>query len=255
MSSQRLLSLDAFRGATIAGMLLVNNPGSWSDLYAPLEHAPWNGWTPTDMIFPFFLWIVGVAMTLSFARRVEQGADRGQLFRHAMVRAAVIVGESQPPAVHAIGHAINEALGAFGSTVSFTAPAETSPGGETDALAQLVSEMSDGKVELLVVLGSNPVYAAPADLSVAEALDKVPFRVHHGLANDETAARCHWHLPASHPLEQLTTTILHDGSLWSSCWSRSSLAKATFSAFFPNFNRLQTVCGEMSNVTAISSTV
>ena len=92
MSSQRLLSLDAFRGATIAGMLLVNNPGSWSDLYAPLEHAPWNGWTPTDMIFPFFLWIVGVAMTLSFARRVEQGADRGQLFRHAMVRAAVIVG-------------------------------------------------------------------------------------------------------------------------------------------------------------------
>jgi predicted acyltransferase len=87
----RLLSLDAFRGATIAGMLLVNNPGSWSDLYAPLEHAPWNGWTPTDMIFPFFLWIVGVAMTLSFARRVEQGADRGELFRHAMVRGVIIV--------------------------------------------------------------------------------------------------------------------------------------------------------------------
>jgi len=90
--SGRLLSLDAFRGATIAAMLLVNNPGSWSDLYPPLEHAPWHGWTPTDMIFPFFLWIVGVAMTLSFARRVEQGADRGELFRHVLVRSAVIIG-------------------------------------------------------------------------------------------------------------------------------------------------------------------
>lgn len=92
MNQPRLLSLDAFRGATIAGMLLVNNPGSWSDLYAPLEHAAWHGWTPTDMIFPFFLWIVGVSMTLSFARRMEQGADRAQLFRHAIIRSAVIVG-------------------------------------------------------------------------------------------------------------------------------------------------------------------
>jgi predicted acyltransferase len=90
--SSRLISLDAFRGATIAGMLLVNNPGSWNDLYAPLAHAPWHGWTPTDMIFPFFLWIVGVAMTLSFARRVADGADRGALFRHVAVRAAVIFG-------------------------------------------------------------------------------------------------------------------------------------------------------------------
>lgn len=89
---ERLLSLDAFRGATIAAMLLVNNPGSWSDIYPPLAHAPWHGWTPTDMIFPFFLWIVGVAMTLSFVRRVEQGADRGQLFRHVVIRAAIIFG-------------------------------------------------------------------------------------------------------------------------------------------------------------------
>ncbi|MBI2813359.1 MAG: DUF5009 domain-containing protein [Opitutae bacterium] len=89
---ERWLSLDAFRGATIAAMLLVNNPGSWSAVYPPLDHAPWHGWTPTDMIFPFFLWIVGVAMTLSFARRVGQGADRGALFRHVVVRAAVIFG-------------------------------------------------------------------------------------------------------------------------------------------------------------------
>jgi len=87
----RLVSLDAFRGATVAAMLLVNNPGSWKDIYAPLEHAPWHGWTPTDLIFPGFLWIVGVAMMLSFARRVEAGDDRGELFRHVVRRAAIIV--------------------------------------------------------------------------------------------------------------------------------------------------------------------
>ena len=61
----RLISLDVFRGITIAGMVLVNNPGSWEHIYAPLEHAEWNGCTPTDLVFPFFLFIVGVAITLS----------------------------------------------------------------------------------------------------------------------------------------------------------------------------------------------
>jgi predicted acyltransferase len=89
---RRLVSLDAFRGATIAAMLLVNNPGSWSDVYPPLRHAPWHGWTFTDLIFPGFLWIVGVSMTLSFARRVKSGADRAKLFRHVLVRSAVIFG-------------------------------------------------------------------------------------------------------------------------------------------------------------------
>ena len=91
-STSRLLSLDAFRGATIAGMLLVNNPGSWSDLYPPLAHAPWHGWTPTIQRKKGKIMSVGVAMTLSFARRVEQGADRGALFRHVLVRSAIIFG-------------------------------------------------------------------------------------------------------------------------------------------------------------------
>jgi predicted acyltransferase len=86
----RLASLDAFRGATIAAMLLVNNPGSWSHAYGPLLHAPWHGWTFTDLIFPAFLWIVGVSLTLSTARRVEAGADRGALLRHAAQRSAII---------------------------------------------------------------------------------------------------------------------------------------------------------------------
>src|SRR5512139_966399 len=90
--SKRLLSLDAFRGATIAGMILVNNPGTWSAVYPQLRHAEWHGWTFTDFIFPFFLWIVGVAMTYSFAKRKESGAPKGRLILHVARRAAVIFG-------------------------------------------------------------------------------------------------------------------------------------------------------------------
>src|SRR6188474_1387246 len=86
----RLMSLDVFRGVTIASMMLVNNPGSWSHIYAPLDHAEWNGWTFTDTIFPFFLWIVGVAIPLSTSRRLEQGQSRRQLFLHALRRAVII---------------------------------------------------------------------------------------------------------------------------------------------------------------------
>jgi predicted acyltransferase len=72
----RLISLDAFRGLTIAGMVLVNNPGTWAHIYDPLEHAAWHGITPTDFIFPFFLFIVGVAIPISLGKRVEEGVDR-----------------------------------------------------------------------------------------------------------------------------------------------------------------------------------
>ena len=72
-TSTRLLSLDFFRGLTVAAMILVNNPGDWGHIYAPLEHAPWNGWTPTDLIFPFFLFIVGVSIT--FALDGQKGAS------------------------------------------------------------------------------------------------------------------------------------------------------------------------------------
>src|SRR5438105_15930163 len=78
-ASERLAALDVFRGATIAGMLLVNNPGSWSAIYAPLEHADWNGWTPTDLIFPFFLFIVGVTTHLS-RKEPTQIVRRGLMF-------------------------------------------------------------------------------------------------------------------------------------------------------------------------------
>ncbi len=90
----RLLSLDVFRGLTIASMVLVNNPGAGATTYASLLHASWNGWTFTDTVFPFFLWIAGVAMTFSFARRLDMtpGSSRGPLMLHSLKRAASIFG-------------------------------------------------------------------------------------------------------------------------------------------------------------------
>ena len=88
-SSSRLYSLDVFRGATIAGMILVNNPGS-DVAYAPLNHAHWNGWTPTDLIFPFFLFIVGVSLVLSFRSRVQKGESKPTLLLHTVRRSTII---------------------------------------------------------------------------------------------------------------------------------------------------------------------
>jgi predicted acyltransferase len=89
---ERLLSLDVFRGLTIAGMLLVNNPGSWAAIYDPLEHARWHGWTPTDLIFPFFLFIVGITTHLSLQARRARGDGDGTLARGVLRRGLLIIG-------------------------------------------------------------------------------------------------------------------------------------------------------------------
>lgn len=89
-SRERLLSLDVFRGLTVAGMLLVNNPGTWSAIYPPLEHAEWHGWTPTDLIFPFFLFIVGITTQLSISARRARGDDEGAIRRQILRRGALI---------------------------------------------------------------------------------------------------------------------------------------------------------------------
>jgi predicted acyltransferase len=87
---ERLVSLDVFRGLTIAGMVLVNNPGNWGSIYWPLKHAEWHGWTPTDLIFPFFLFIVGVAIPLAFGRRLEQGGSPRDLYLKVLKRTLII---------------------------------------------------------------------------------------------------------------------------------------------------------------------
>ena len=84
------MSLDAFRGITIAGMILVNNAGDGDAAYSPLKHARWNGWTPTDLVFPFFLFIVGVSMVYSFASRLKRGESRPRLMLHVVKRSAIL---------------------------------------------------------------------------------------------------------------------------------------------------------------------
>ena len=88
--AERLVSLDVFRGMTVAGMLLVNNPGTWSAIYPPLQHAAWNGWTPTDLIFPFFLFIVGITTELSLRARRARGDDERAILRQILRRGALI---------------------------------------------------------------------------------------------------------------------------------------------------------------------
>ena len=97
-ATHRLASLDALRGCTVAAMLLVNDPGDWGHVYAPLDHSAWNGCRPTDLVFPFFLFIVGVSVALAIVPRREQGAASAPLARAALWRALRIV---------ALGVAIN----------------------------------------------------------------------------------------------------------------------------------------------------
>jgi predicted acyltransferase len=87
---QRLMSIDVYRGLAVAGMILVDNPGSDDLAYWPIKHAEWNGWTPADFIFPSFLFLVGVSMVYSFAARLRRGESRLQIFRHAVVRSLIL---------------------------------------------------------------------------------------------------------------------------------------------------------------------
>ncbi len=87
----RLLSLDVLRGATVLLMILVNNPGSSQAIYSPLRHAEWNGWTSADLVFPFFLFIVGVSLVFSLQGRLERGASRGAIFRHILWRSLALM--------------------------------------------------------------------------------------------------------------------------------------------------------------------
>jgi MoCo/4Fe-4S cofactor protein with predicted Tat translocation signal len=127
----------------------------------------------------------------------------------------VVPGDHQPPVVHALAHALNASLGNVGKTVFYTDPVDANPVNQPESLKDLVADMRGGKVDLLVILGGNPVYDAPADFGFAEALknSNVPFRVHLGLYQNETAELCHWHVNETDYLEAWGDTRTYDGTV------------------------------------------
>jgi len=148
---------------------------------------------------------------------------REQRFVEAFVRdlqahrgsCVVVAGEHQPPAVHALVHAINDKLGNVGKTIFYTDPVDANPINQTESLKDLVADMRGGKVDMLFILGGNPAYDAPADFGFADALKNtnIPLRVHFGLYQDETAELCQWHVNETHYLEAWGDTRAYDGTV------------------------------------------
>lgn len=151
----------------------------------------------TDAVNAHARWIAALARDL----RRHRGAS------------LVVPGDPSSPTVHALAHAINHALGNVGKTVVYTDPIEANPIDEMESLRQLIHDMDTGLVDLLVIIGGNPVYTAPADLKFSERLSKVGLRVHLSLYHDETSELCHWHIPEAHYLESWSDTRAYDGTV------------------------------------------
>jgi molybdopterin-containing oxidoreductase family iron-sulfur binding subunit len=170
--------------------------------------------------------IAGFAAALATALGVSGVAGGGQKpavsldqiardLQAARGRSIIVVGDHQPAAVHTLAHAMNHALGNVGQTVIYTDPVLGTTASQTDSLKDLIADMRGGRVDLLLILGGNPVYDAPADLGFAEALHSanIPLRIHLGLEQDETAELCHWHVNEAHYLETWGDTRAYDGTV------------------------------------------
>jgi len=129
-------------------------------------------------------------------------------------KSVVIAGDHQPPEVHSLAHAANTALGNVDNTVLYTDLVDANPVNQTESLRDLVADMRAGKVDLLVIMGGNPIYDAPADLGFADAMknSKIALRIHHGLYQNETSEYCHWHVNEAHSLEAWGDARAYDGT-------------------------------------------
>lgn len=125
----------------------------------------------------------------------------------------VIVGETQPPEVHAIAHAMNEKLGNVGTTVWYSDSAEAQPTNQLDSLRELADDLQSGDVDLLVIIGGDPVYGAPVDLEIGDQLERAKMRVHLNSEFNETTSRCDWHIPQNHFLESWSDARAYDGTV------------------------------------------
>ncbi len=232
-----ILSLDADFLCTGNGALthsrayasrrrLEGDSGQRNRLYS-VESSPTNTGTKADHRLLLRASDIGVFARSVAAQLGVAGATGGSLsesaqawlaplvkdLQNARGRSLVIAGEGQSAAVHALAHAMNDALGNVGNTVVYTPTVETHPMGQRAALTELVGEMNAGTVSVLLVLGGNPVYTAPSDLKFSEALGKVPLRANLSQFHDETAALCHWHIPETHFLEMWSDVRGHDGTV------------------------------------------
>jgi MoCo/4Fe-4S cofactor protein with predicted Tat translocation signal len=165
---------------------------------------------------------LGVALGLSVPEppRYPEGTTEGRwvaalakdLLAHPKA-SLIVAGDEQPPAVHALAHSLNHRLGNFGTTVFLTTPVLSRPGGQLESLKELIADMSGGRVDLLLILGGNPAYDAPADLGFVQAMGRVALRLHLSLYDDETSEHCHWHIPEAHSLETWGDGRAHDGTV------------------------------------------
>ena len=164
-----------------------------------------------------------LAQTLGVLEGPSNSSDQAptSLWRQALAddltqhrgKSLIVAGEQQPTEVHALVHLMNHALGNIGHTVVYTEPVEAHSIDPLGSLSELADALAAGKVELLMILGGNPVYTAPDDLNFAEHLTKAKLRVHLGLYDDETSELCNWHIPAAHELEAWSDSRAYDGSV------------------------------------------
>ena len=169
-----------------------------------------------------FAWALAAALGVVGSVGKTLGGDQG-MYLAALVRdlvshkgsSVVIAGDHQSAVVHALVHAINQALGNVGHSVVYTDPVDASPVNQTQSIKNLAADMRAGKVDLLLIMGGNPVYDAPADLDFADALknSSIPMCVHLGLYQDETAELCHWHVNEAHYLEAWGDARAYDGTV------------------------------------------
>ena len=146
---------------------------------------------------PPFKWVEAIAKDL----RAHRGSS------------LVVAGDAQPAIVHALAHAMNQTLGNVGRTLIYTDPIEAAPVDQLQSLRDLAADMDAGKVDVLVIVGGNPVYTSPADIALAGAMNKVPLRVHLSLYDDETSELCHWQIPEAHFLESWSDARAYDGTV------------------------------------------
>jgi MoCo/4Fe-4S cofactor protein with predicted Tat translocation signal len=221
-----IVSLDAdflyagFPGNTryIRDFAKRRNPdGKMSRFYA-IESTPSSTGAKADHRLPMrasMIEVVARSLPVTKEPQSEQGfvgTVREDLAAHRG-SSVVIAGDHQPPAVHALAHWLNQDN--VGKTVFYTDPVDANPVNQTESLRDLVADMRAGKVDLLVIMGGNPAYDAPADLGFGDALknSNIGLRIHHGLYQNETSEYCHWHVNEAHSLEAWSDGRAYDGTV------------------------------------------